>query len=323
MERILYNQLYNYLTEFGLLSGAQFGFRKSHSTATALLDCTNDWYMNIDKKMFNLVVFIDLKKAFDTVNHNILLKKLEFYGIKGQALDLLKSYLSNRHQKCQVESFVSSEHLIKCGVPQGSILGPLLFLLYINDLPECLKNTRPRLFADDTNLTASSYSIDDIEIAVNSDLENLRNWLMANKLSLNVAKTEFMLIGSPQMIRNASNSQPNILIENKQIQQVNKSRTLGTTIDQHLSWKSNTENICKKITSGISALRRVKPFIAERDTLISIYNAIVRPYFDYCSEVWDVFGEIQSKRLQKLQNRAARTISNMSNDVDHSIALCA
>ena len=143
------------------------------------------------------------------------------------------------------------------------------------------------------------YIIADIEIAVNSDLENLRNWLMTNKLSLNVAKTEFMLIGSPQMIRNASNSQPNILIENKKIQQVNKSRTLGTTIDQHLSWKPNTESICKKITSGISALRRVKPFIAERDTLISIYNAIVRPYFDYCSEVWDVFGEIQSKRLQK------------------------
>ena len=107
------------------------------------------------------------------------------------------------------------------------------------------------------------------------------------------------------------------------MQQVNKAKTLAIIIDQHLSWKPNTENICKKITSGISALRRVKPFIAERDTLTSIYNAIVRPYFDYCSEVWDVFGEIQSKRLQKLQNRAARIISNMSNDVDHSIALCA
>ena len=185
---------------------------------------------------------------------------------------------------CPVESFVSSEHLNKCGVPQGSILGPLLFLLYINDLPECLKNTRSRLFADDTILTPYSHSIADIEIAVNSELENLRNWLMA----MNVAKNEFMLIGSPQMIRNASNSQSNILIENKQIQQVNKSRTVGTTIDQHLSWKPNTENICKKITSGISALHRVKPFIAERDTLISIYHAIVRPYFDYCSEVWDV-----------------------------------
>jgi hypothetical protein len=123
------------------------------------------------------------------------------------------------------------------------------------------------------------------------------------------------------MIRNVSNFQPNIIIENKQIRQVNKTKTLGTTIDQHLTWKTNTENICKKITSGISALRRVKPFIADRNTLISIYNAIVRPYFDYCSEVWDVFGETQSKRLQKLQNRAARIISNFSNDIDHSIAL--
>jgi hypothetical protein len=98
---------------------------------------------------------------------------------------------------------------------------------------------------------------------------------------------------------------------------------LGSLIPKIPDTFPDTENICKKITSGISALRRVKPFIAERDTLISIYNAIVRPYFDYCSEVWNVFGEIQSKRLQKLQNRAARTISNMSNDVDHSIALCA
>ena len=270
------------------------------------------------------MVFIDLKTAFDTVNHDILLKKLEFYGIKGQALGLLKSYLSNRHQKCQIENFVSSEHLIKCGVPQGSILGPLLFLLYINDLPECLKSTRPRLLADDTNLTASGRSMAGIENAVNSDVENLRNWLMANKLSLNVAKIEFTLIGSPQMIKSTSNSQPNIfLIENKQIQQVNQTKTLGITVDHDLSWKPDTENICKKITSGIPALRRVKPFIAEKETLNSVYNAIVRPYFDYCFEVWDVFGEIQSKRLQKLQNRTARIISNMSNDIDHSIALRA
>ena len=104
--------------------------------------------------MFNLVVFIDLKKAFDTVNHGILVKKLKSYGIKGQALDILTSYLSNRRQKCQVDRFVSSEHFIECGVPQGSILRPLQFLLYINDLPECLKNTRPRL-----SLMTQSHSI--------------------------------------------------------------------------------------------------------------------------------------------------------------------
>ena len=322
MERILYDQLYNYLTKFELLSDSQFGFRKFHSTATALLDCTNDWYMNLDRKMFNLVVLIDLKKAFDTVDHQILLKKLELYGIKGQALSFLESYLSNRNQKCQIQGSVSSEKLIKCGVPQGSILGPLFFLLYINDLPQCLDKTKPRLFADDTNLIVSGDSITDLETAVNSDLEKLRKWLIANKLSLNVAKTEFMLIGSKQMIKNISNLQLNVKIENESIKQVYESKTLGVTIDQHLSWKTNTENICKKITSGISALRRLKEF-ADKQTLLSVYNAIVRPYFDYCCEVWDVFGETQSKRLQKLQNRAARIILNMSNDIDHSVALQA
>ena len=317
MERILYNQIYNYLTTFGLLSNSQFGFRKSHSTATALLECTNEWYVNLDRKLFNLVVFIDLKKAFDTVDHQILFKKLQHYGIKGQAHSLLKSYLTNRSQKCQLNGFVSSEQPIKCGVPKGSILGPLLFLLYINDLPECLDNTRPRLFADNTNLTASGESLNDIEIAVNSDLENLRNWLMANKLSLNVAKTEFMLIGPKRM---KTDSSLNILIENKQIKQVNECKTLGILIDQHLSWNNNTKNICKKVTAGISALRRVKPFVS-KETLISIYNAIIRPHFDYCCEVWDVFGKTQSDRLQKLQNRAARVIMSMSNDIDQSTAL--
>ena len=131
-----------------------------------------------------------------------------------------------------------------------------------------------------------------------------------------------MLIGTKQMIKSISNFQPNVVIENTQIKQVYECKTLGVTGDQHLSWKSITENICRKITSGISALRRLKDFV-DRQTLLSVYNAIVRPYFDYCCEVWDVFGETQSKRLQKLQNRAARIIMNMSNDVHHSVALQA
>ena len=185
LERILYDQLYSYLTKYELLSNCQFGFRKVHSTATALLNCTNDWYVNLDRKRFNLVVLIDLKKAFDTVDHRILLRKLELYGIKGQALTLLESYLTNRNQRCQIQNFLSSERLITCGVPQGSILGPLFFLLYINDLPQCLNRTKPCLFADDTNLTASGDSIHDVQAAVNSDLENLRKWLVANKCSQN------------------------------------------------------------------------------------------------------------------------------------------
>ena len=204
----------------------------------------------------------------------------------------------------------------------ASILGPLFFLLYINDLPQCLSKTKPRLFADDTNLTTSGDSIPHLETAVNSDLENLRKWLIANRLTLNAAKTEFMLIGSKQIIKSISDLQLNVIIENKPVKRVIGCKTLGVTLDQHLSWKSNTENICNKITSGISALRRLKKFI-DRKTLVSVYNAIVRPYFDYCCEVWDVFGETQSKRLQKLQNRAARIIMNMSNGVHHSVVLQA
>ena len=180
------------------------------------------------------------------------------YGIKGSALLLLKSYLSERSQKCKVNGFLSSERSIKCGVPQGSILGPLFFLLYINDLPECLHKSKSRLFADDTNITATGKTVNQVEIAVNSDLKNLRKWLMANKLSLNVTKTEFILIGSNQLLKKISDHQPNITIKDQPIKRVSESKTLGAIVDQHLKWKSNTENKCKKITSALYALRRLR-----------------------------------------------------------------
>ena len=168
-----------------------------------------------------------------------------------------------------MNGFISSERLIKCGVPQASILGPLFFLLYINDLPQRLHKTKPRLFADDTNLTATRKSISKVEITMNSDLENLRKWLIANELIQNVAKTEFLLNGSKPMIKSVSNAYPNVIIENKPNKQVYECKTLGVRVDQHLSWKSNTENICKKITSGISALRRLKEFF-DKNTRLSV-----------------------------------------------------
>ena len=318
MERILHTQLYKYLTDNDILSDRQFGFRKNRSTTTALLDCTNDWYINIDRKCFNLVVLIDLKKAFDTVNHEILIKKLELAGIKDNALKLLKCYLTNRTQKCEVNGCTSNENDVKCGVPQGSILGPLFFLLYINDLPACLKSTKPCLFADDTNITATGECLSSIENSVNSDLENLR--LMANKLSLNVAKTEFQIIASKQMLKKTADKHINIHIENKSIKRVLQCKTLGVTVDDCLNWKANTDNICKKVSSGIYALKQMKDFVDQK-TLMSLYNAIIQPYFSYCCEVWDVFGETQSTRLQKLHNRAARIIAGVSNDVGQNEVL--
>ena len=149
MERILYEQMCDYFKKQNILSEHQFGFRQFHSTTTTLLDCTNEWYINMDRGLYNIVVLLDLKKAFDTVNHEILLCKLERYGFDYKALDLLKNYLTDRTQRCQLNGMLSDQRRITCGIPQGSILGPLLFIIYINDLPNCLKRTTPRMFADD------------------------------------------------------------------------------------------------------------------------------------------------------------------------------
>ena len=179
-----------------------------------------------------MVVFNDFKKAFDIVDHKILLRKLELYGIKGSALSLIKFYLSERTKKCQVNGVASSGRSVKCRIPQGFILGPLFFLLYINDLPECLTKTIPRLFSDDTNLTAIGETINEVEIAMNSDLECLKGWLQANKLSINIAKTEVLVIGS-NSLRRRLDRQPDLLIEKKRIKQVFESKSLGVVVDQH------------------------------------------------------------------------------------------
>ena len=195
-------------------------------------------------------------------------------------------------------------------MPQGSILGPLFFLLYINDLPTCLNKTKPRLFADDTNITAAAEYLHDIEDAVNSNLENLCQWLMANKLSLNVAKTEFQIIGTKPMLKKASTKQLNIHIQNKPTKRVFQCKTLGVTLDENLS----------KISSGIYALKHIKEYL-DKEILLAVYNAIIQPYFSYCCEVWNVLGETQSMRLQKLHNRAARIIAHVPNEVDQQTVL--
>ena len=186
-ERIVYDQLYNFLSNEDIISTHQSGFRSLHSTVTALLEATDDWAFNIDRGNVNAVVFLDLKKAFDTLDHDNLLFKINLYGIQGIALDWFRSYLTNRAQQCLVNGSLSRICSLKCGVPQGTILGPLLFLIYINDLPNCL-------YADDTHITYADVDVNSIKLNLNRDLGNLNKRLIFDKLTLNTAKTEFMLI---------------------------------------------------------------------------------------------------------------------------------
>ena len=259
-ERIIYDQVYGYLTENNLISSQQSGFRSLHSTVTALLEATNNWAFNIDKGSVNAVVFLDLKKAFDIVDHTIHLSKLFQYGIHGIAYEWCRSYLDNRNQQCFVNGSLSNSQILTCGIPQGTILGPLLFILYINDLPNCLSNSVARMYADDTHLTFASKNIETINDVMNHDLSIVNTWLTANKLTLNSSKTEFMLIGSRQRLGTYDTS-PKLIIGGDIIKQVSSVKSLGVHIDEKLSWNLHIEKIAKKITSGIGAIKRCRPFV--------------------------------------------------------------
>ena len=284
IERILYDQIYGYFNQEKLFSKQQFGFRPCHSTTTTLLDCTNEWYANMDRGLYSLVIFLDLKKAFDTVNHEIMLSKFQMYGFKEKAINLLRCYLTHRTQRCQLNDKLSGEKEVICGIPQGSILGPLLFLIYINDFPNCLNGTTSRLFADDTNLTAVGETVDEVEGRADIDMGNVRKWLRANKLSLNIGKTEYILIGSRHKT-NSIDTERGIKIENQVIKKVRNTKVLGVKLDENLSWEKHIDHISSKITSGIGAIMRIKDYV-EQSTLVTVYNVLIQPYFDYCCEIW-------------------------------------
>ena len=228
-----------------------------------MLEINDSWFVHIDRGLLNGVIFIDLKNAFDTIDHEINpKKKLAKCGVDQDALKWFKSYLINRMQRCNVNSHLSRASLLHCGVPQGSIIGPLLFLSYINDLPNCLNVGSPRIYADDTNVTFSPATIPDLESQIKSDLKYIDRWLKANKLSLNVAKTEFMVISSRQKLQSLNDYTMNIHIDGVPINQSNQSKSLGLIIDENLSWKAHIHEISKKVSSGIGALKLVRPFVS-------------------------------------------------------------
>ena len=288
----------------------QSGFRALHSVLTSLLKCTNDWYLNIDKGKYTAVVYIDLKKAFDTVDHDILLRKLNFCGLKGKELSWFRSYLTDRRQCCKVNGRISATDSITCGVPQGSCLGPLLFLVYINDLPSCLKNSLVSMYADDTSIYYASESVSEINQAVNADLEALKGWLEGNKLSLNVAKTDAMIIGSYGKLRkidSVDSTKPQFKIGSEDIKLVKEVKYLGVQVDHQLKWTSQLALTTNKISRGIGMLRYAKQYLP-LSTVKTMYKSLVEPNFRYCCPVWGNAGVTVIEKLQKLQNRAAKLI---------------
>ena len=251
----------------------------------------------MNRGCLNGVIFLDLKKAFDCVDHNILTTKMDYYGTRGRDLAWFESYLTNRIQICKVYLITSNERMVKCGIPEGSNLGPLLFLLYINDLPNCLSLSSASMFADDTNISTQGKTDNEIQERLNTDLENVHQWLTSNKLTFNKKKTEYMIVGSRQRISNIL-TDPIVKLGDSTIKRVNKSKTLGVIVDEHLSWNDQIQSIVSKSSKGIGMIRSIKKFVPQ-STLLKIYNDIVLSHFDYCSLVWDNCSDYLLNKLQK------------------------
>ena len=200
-----------------------------------------------------------------------------------------------------------------CGVPQKSILGPLLFLLYINDLPDSLDNTTPCLYADDTQIFSSAKDSVELIFNLNNDLNKISQWLTSNKLQHHSTKTKLMYVGSKHNLHKINDDFP-VMLNGKRIPRVHSISCLGVTLDETLSWDEHIETICKKVGAGVGTLKRIKPYIPA-NMLQSIYSALIQPYFDYCSPLWDICNKTLKDKLQKFQNRAARIIAGASYEI--------
>ena len=241
-EKLMYKRLKSFTDKYDILSKSQYGFREKCSTQHALIDIVNKIQFNFDKKLHSCGIFIDLKKAFDTVDHDILLYKLEHYGIRGVANSWFCSYLKNRRQTVQVGPYISKTEVSSCGVPQGSVLGPLLFLLYIYDISYSSNQLNFFLFADDTNLLYADKNLRSLEVTVNKELTRVCNWLTANKLSLNTKKSNFVNFRPYQKRMNFDvtiklfDHDKNSLIS---LERKDYVEYLGVLIDSNLTWKQH------------------------------------------------------------------------------------
>ena len=304
MEKVVHKRLYHFMNNQNLFYNSQYGFRPKCSTVHAISQLTANIIRAIDAKQHTIGVFLDLSKAFDTINHETLLNKLQFYGVRGLALEWFRSYLSGRKQYVHFNGIDSSEEDVTCGVPQGSVLGPLLFIIYTNDLPNALRDSSCILFADDTTIYQSSTNINTIVNKLSLELDHLTDWFRANKLSLNVAKTNYMIFTKTQ------DTLPVITLKlgGETINRVENTKFLGVHIDNNINWCKHIQHCKNKMSSGLYALRSVKHLLPTNQ-LKSLYYTLIHPYINYGILIWGSAIKKYLKNIQNMQNKAIRAIS--------------
>ena len=306
-EKVVHHQLYNYLQSFNLLSSVQFGFRKNLSTSNAINSMLQYVYEELDKNQIVLSLFLDFRKAFDSVNHKILLKKLNKYGVRGIALKWFESYLTERRQYVSLNGKSSETQTISCGVPQGSILGPLLFLIFINDFPKCSSFFKFTLFADDSKLSCNfnNASTENVKNRIEEELVRVDSWLTANKILLNADKSNFLIFSYRKKF-----DLPSIAIGSNEIANSDTSKFLGLYVDKNLNFKNHIDHIVKKLSKSVGILYKLNHMLPE-NILIAIYNSLILPYLNYAIVTWHNAPKCSLDRVRIIQKKAIRAIFNL------------
>ena len=307
-EKVVHTRLLDFINKHDILYKHQYGFRSGHSTTMALIHLTNLITSSFDRMEYCAGIFMDM-------NHSILLRKLQHYGIRGPPLRWFESYSFHRKQYVQYKQAQSSYYTVKCGIPQGSILGPLLFILYVNDLPNASKILNFILFADDTNVFISHKDPIAMISILNTELDKVSNWLRANKLIINIKKTHNMIFTPRQ--RKPPNLD-NIYLDNERMETKECTKVLGFYIDRHLTWKSHIDFISNKAPKSIGVISRSRFFLSS-DSLLTLYYSLVYPYFQYGNFVWASTYPTDLKRLTTLQKGVVRIISHAPYDA-HTVS---
>ena len=311
LEKTVYLQILEFIKNKHILDNFQSGFRENFGCESALQYVINEWKEANDKERMTGVVFLDLKRAFETVDRELLLYKLGKFGFGGKVLKWFRCYLDERKQKVKCVNVKSGEKAINVGVPQGSILGPILFILYINDMGRVFKNCKYHFFADDTVLYLDETDPVKLINKINEHLELVRIWLENNRLKLNITKTKSMLIANQNSMKYFRDNGLAFDIQGNSLDIVSEIKYLGVIIDSSLSFKRHIDYICKKISKKIGVLRRVSWYLSITSRKL-VYNSIILPHFTYCSTILYMANQTDLNRLQKLQNRAMRVILKCS-----------